>query len=42
MRAGDHQAIMDMYAVEVKDGAFTVIARISGEDAVGPDNCERF
>lgn len=42
MRAGDHQALQDMYAVQVKGGAFTVIDEIPGEDVIGPDNCERF
>lgn len=42
MRAGDHQAIQDMYAVQVVDGKFSIIGRIDGKAAVGPDNCSRF
>jgi branched-chain amino acid transport system substrate-binding protein len=42
IRAGDHQAMMPMYAVAVQDGRFEVIGRVEGEDAIGPDNCERF
>lgn len=42
MRGGDHQALQDMYAVQVKGGEFTVIDEIPGEDVIGPDNCERF
>lgn len=42
MRAGDHQAIQDMYAVQVVDGKFRIIAKIDGKAAVGPDNCSRF
>jgi len=42
LRAGDHQAMMDMYAVAVKDGKFVVIDTIAGDKAIGPDTCERF
>lgn len=42
IRAGDHQAIQPMYAVQVKDGAFTIADKIDGEAAIGPDVCERF
>ena len=31
-----------MYAVQVKDGAFTIVDTIDGEAAIGPDTCERF
>lgn len=42
IRAGDHQAIQPVYVVEVKGGAFTIADRIAGEDAIGPDVCDRF
>lgn len=42
IRAGDHQAIQPMYAVMVKDGAFTIANTIDGLAAIGPDTCERF
>ncbi|GGO53784.1 amino acid/amide ABC transporter substrate-binding protein, HAAT family [Roseovarius pacificus] len=42
IRAGDHQAVQPMYAVQVKDGAFTIADTIDGEAAIGPDTCERF
>jgi branched-chain amino acid transport system substrate-binding protein len=42
MRAGDHQAIQDMYAVKVTGGKFQIIAKVPGEAAVGPDTCTRF
>jgi len=42
MRAGDHQAIQDMYAVKVSGGKFQIIAKVPGETAVGPDACTKF
>lgn len=42
MRAGDHQAIQPMYVVRISDGSFDIVDRIAGEDAIGPDTCERF
>lgn len=42
IRAGDHQAIQPMYVVQVQGGQFTIADRIAGEDAIGPDTCERF
>ncbi|MCF8477587.1 MAG: ABC transporter substrate-binding protein [Pseudolabrys sp.] len=42
IRAGDHQAMQTMYVVQVKDGKFTIISKVSGEDAIGPDTCSRF
>ncbi len=42
MRAGDHQAVQDMYAVKVSGGKFTIIAKVPGTDAVGPDTCDKF
>jgi branched-chain amino acid transport system substrate-binding protein len=42
MRAGDHQAIQPMYAVRVTGGKFNVVGEVSGEEAIGPDECKRF
>jgi ABC-type branched-subunit amino acid transport system substrate-binding protein len=42
MRAGDHQAVMDVYVLQVKGGDFTILDKIEGQKAIGPDNCERF
>lgn len=42
MRAGDHQAIQDMYVVQIKGGEFGIINKIPGKDVVGEDACERF
>ena len=42
MRAGDHQAVQDMYVVRVTGGKFNIIGKVPGEAAVGPDSCTRF
>ena len=42
IRAGDHQAIQPMYVVQVENGAFTIADKITGEDAIKPDACDRF
>lgn len=42
IRAGDHQAIMDMYIVRVQGTDFQTGGTVDGKVAVGPDNCERF
>lgn len=42
MRAGDHQAILDMYAVKIQGGKFTIADRVAGTAAVGKDECTRF
>jgi branched-chain amino acid transport system substrate-binding protein len=42
MRAGDHQAVMPMYAVTVKDGQFNIHSKVEADDAIGSDACERF
>lgn len=42
MRAGDHQAIQPMYVVQVSDGKFKIVGNVSGEEAIGPDECKRF
>lgn len=42
MRAGDHQAIQDMYAVKVVNGKFQIISKVPGQAAVGADTCTKF
>jgi len=42
MRAGDHQAIQDMYVVKLAGGKFQIYSKVAGLDAIGPDTCERF
>lgn len=42
MRAGDHQAIQDMYAVRVTDKQFRIVGKVPGEAAIGADTCDRF
>lgn len=42
MRAGDHQAVQDMYAVRVTGGKFTIVGSVPGEAAIGPDACTKF
>lgn len=42
MRAGDHQAIQPMYVVQVNDGKFKIVGNVSGEEAIGADDCKRF
>ncbi|MDB5842637.1 MAG: branched-chain amino acid transporter substrate-binding protein [Herminiimonas sp.] len=42
MRAGDHQAIQDMFVVKLTDGKFKIANRIAGAAAIGPDLCTRF
>ena len=42
MRAGDHQAIQDMYAVKVDGGKFRIVSKVPGAVAIGPDTCTRF
>jgi branched-chain amino acid transport system substrate-binding protein len=42
MRAGDHQAMQEMYAMRVKDGKFEIVGRVKAEPAIGPDTCTRF
>ncbi|MEX0758020.1 MAG: ABC transporter substrate-binding protein, partial [Tistlia sp.] len=42
MRAGDNQAIMPMYVVQITDGAFEVIDTVDGEIAIGEDLCTRW
>lgn len=42
MRAGDHQAMQDMYAVRVNGGKFEIVGKVAGAAAIGPDTCTRF
>jgi len=42
VRAGDHQAVMTVYVLEVRNGRFTIKEKIDGQTAIGPDTCERF
>jgi len=42
MRAGDHQAVQDMYAVKVEGGKFRIVSKVPGNVAIGPDTCTRF
>jgi branched-chain amino acid transport system substrate-binding protein len=42
MRAGDHQAVQDMYALVLKGKTYHPLAKVDGEKAVGPDNCKAF
>ncbi len=42
MRAGDHQAIQDMFALELKGKTYHPLAKVDGEKAVGPDLCTKW
>ena len=42
MRKGDHQAVVDMVVVKVKGTDFQTVGKVSGAEAVGPDNCQKF
>jgi branched-chain amino acid transport system substrate-binding protein len=42
MRAGDHQAMQDMYAVKVEGGQFQIVGKVPASAAIGPDACTRF
>ena len=42
MRAGDHQAMQDMYAVRVTDGKFVIVGKVPAAAAIGADTCTRF
>ena len=42
MRAGDHQAMQDMFAVRVENGEFNIVGRVPSDQAIGPDVCNRF
>ncbi len=42
MRAGDHQAMQDMYAVKVNNGKFEIVGKVAAAAAIGPDACTKF
>jgi branched-chain amino acid transport system substrate-binding protein len=42
IRAGDHQAMQDMYLVTIKKGQFDIIGKVNAPDTIGPDVCTRF
>src|SRR5712671_527442 len=42
VRKGDHQAIVDMVVVKVKGNDFQTVGKVPGEEAVGPDKCDKF
>jgi branched-chain amino acid transport system substrate-binding protein len=42
MRAGDHQAMQEMYAMRVNNGQFEIVGRVKADAAIGPDACTRF
>ncbi|RZI73973.1 MAG: branched-chain amino acid ABC transporter substrate-binding protein [Pseudomonas sp.] len=42
MRAGDHQAMQDMYAVRVTSGEFAIVGKVAADAAIGPDTCTKF
>ena len=42
MRAGDHQAMQDMYAVRVNGGKFEIVGKVAAASAIGPDACTKF
>jgi branched-chain amino acid transport system substrate-binding protein len=42
LRAGDHQAMQDMYAARLNGGRFEVVGKVAAANAIGPDTCTRF
>ena len=42
MRAGDHQALQDMYAVRVNSGKFEIVGKVLAAAAIGADTCTKF
>ena len=42
IRKGDHQAVVDMVIVKVKGNDFQTVGKVPGEEAVGPDDCQKF
>ena len=42
MRAGDHQALQDMYAARANGGKFEIVGKVAAAAAIGPDNCTKF
>jgi branched-chain amino acid transport system substrate-binding protein len=42
LRAGDHQAMQDMYAVKVNGGKFEIVGKVAAAAAIGADACTKF
>lgn len=42
LRAGDHQAMQDMYAVKVNGGKFEIVGKVAAAAAIGTDTCSKF
>lgn len=42
LRAGDHQAMQDMYAVRVSGGKFEIVGKVAAAAAIGADTCSKF
>lgn len=42
MRAGDHQAMQDMFAVRIENSEFNIVGKVSADQAIGADVCTRF
>jgi branched-chain amino acid transport system substrate-binding protein len=42
MRAGDHQAVQNMYVVQVNKGKFNIVGSVPGDQAIGPVTCKRW
>lgn len=42
IRAGDHQAMQDMYAVKVNGGKFEIVGKVAAAAAIGADTCSKF
>ena len=42
MRAGDHQAMQDMYAVKVNGGKFEIVGKVAAAAAIGADTCTKW
>lgn len=42
IRKGDHQAVVDMVIVKVKGNEFQTVGKVPGEEAIGPDDCQKF
>jgi branched-chain amino acid transport system substrate-binding protein len=42
LRAGDHQAMQDMYAVRVTNGEFKIVGKVPAAQAIGSDTCTKF
>ena len=42
LRAGDHQAMQEMYAVKVNGGKFEIVGKVAAAAAIGADTCSKF